>query len=530
MLQPDERTLLLDGLRPPVGMRLDYAVGTTFSLDLEALLMAPVTFALFDAQISEGNGGTDPLSIIEAVRRHASNIDLFCQAGQIHLPKEYRPITAYLEQSVHACTAGLPYRIFHPKVWMLRFRSDVDVAYRLLVLSRNLTFSRSWDTIVRLEGELAEPDPRNEPLASFIRSLPSLRVDRTDQLDRVGELAHEIRSVRWTLPDNFDDYRFLAFGIDAEPGPTLPEYERILVMAPFASSPRLADLAAAGRRHVLVSRAATLDHVDSDTLALYSAIYCLSPIAAGTEDEESLPISEELAEGPGHDLAGLHAKLYIAELGSRATVVTGSPNATDAAFAGNTEFAVALSGHKHSVGINRLLTDDGQDTLTAMLEPYGRGSPAVELGEAEKAALRLEELGRALSAIGFIITVAAQDGDVFRLDLRSDRRVPNLGDATLRVWPVSRPAAAADLPAEMPVEAEFTGLSLQAITSFLCLELTQPWGAEHLVSRVVINARLTGAPDDRYQRILTAALRSKGGSAILFESVICVSCVIQLKI
>ena len=79
MLQPDERALLIDALRPPAGMRLDYAAGTTFSLDLEALLIAPVTFALFDARVAEGEGGTDPRSILEAVRRHAANIDLFCQ-------------------------------------------------------------------------------------------------------------------------------------------------------------------------------------------------------------------------------------------------------------------------------------------------------------------------------------------------------------------------------------------------------------------------------------------------------------------
>ena len=60
------------------------------------------------------------------------------------------------------------------------------------------------------------------------------------------------------------------------------------------------------------------------------------------------------------------------------------------------------------------------------------------------------------------------------------------------------------------MHATFTGLSLPAITSFLCLELSQVVDGEELTSRVVVNARLTGAPDDRFQRILTAALKSKG--------------------
>ncbi len=88
MLEPDRRLLLLDALRPPPGMSLEAAVGTTFSVDLEALLLAPIAFALFDARLAETGDPerTDPLAVMEAVRRHASRIDMFCQAGQIKMP------------------------------------------------------------------------------------------------------------------------------------------------------------------------------------------------------------------------------------------------------------------------------------------------------------------------------------------------------------------------------------------------------------------------------------------------------------
>jgi hypothetical protein len=103
MLEPDRRHLLLDALRPPPGTTLDAAVGTTFSLDLEALLLAPIAFALFDARVAEAGdpSRTDPLAVMEAVRRHASRIDLFCQAGQISIPPRDRPVLALLEESVH---------------------------------------------------------------------------------------------------------------------------------------------------------------------------------------------------------------------------------------------------------------------------------------------------------------------------------------------------------------------------------------------------------------------------------------------
>src|SRR5438034_8824379 len=101
MLEPEVRQLLLDALRPPAGYELDQAVGTTYSLDLMSLLAAPLGFALFDREAADGRLIADPISLIEAVRRSADRIDIFCQAGQIAVPSEHRAIMTYLESSIH---------------------------------------------------------------------------------------------------------------------------------------------------------------------------------------------------------------------------------------------------------------------------------------------------------------------------------------------------------------------------------------------------------------------------------------------
>ena len=47
--------------------------------------------------------------------------------------------------------------VFHPKFWLLRYLpqdSGGPARYRLLVLSRNLTYDRSWDTMLRLDASL----------------------------------------------------------------------------------------------------------------------------------------------------------------------------------------------------------------------------------------------------------------------------------------------------------------------------------------------------------------------------------------
>ena len=48
MLEPRDRLLLLEALRPPEGFRFDQGLGTTYTLDLLALLTAPLAFTWFE--------------------------------------------------------------------------------------------------------------------------------------------------------------------------------------------------------------------------------------------------------------------------------------------------------------------------------------------------------------------------------------------------------------------------------------------------------------------------------------------------
>ncbi len=176
MLEPRARRLLLDALRPPDGYALGHAVGTTYSLDLLALLVAPLAFSMFEVDDDEGRA--DPLALFAALRRHAGRVTLFCEAGRIAVPARSQPLFGYLEEAVYEATAPASDRAFHPKVWVLRFVADNGpVKYRVLCLSRNLTFDRSWDTALALDGELTDRKTGialNRPLSDFIAALPSL--------------------------------------------------------------------------------------------------------------------------------------------------------------------------------------------------------------------------------------------------------------------------------------------------------------------------------------------------------------------
>ena len=245
-VRPQDRKLLFDLLRPPPGYRLDTVIGTTYSLDLLALLVTPLAFTLFDWEAKDGRITTSPYALLESLRRYADQTHIFCQAGQIHVPKKNRRLFSYLERSVLEVTPANPNGVFHPKLWLLRFQpaerassADWPIVYRLLCPSRNITFDRSWDTMLALEGEL-HPRGRRleemEPLCGFIARLPEYAVRTVPE--RVGSdvnrIAEELHRVTFELPQGFDELRFWPLGMAAHAVWPFPEeMDYIMIISPF---------------------------------------------------------------------------------------------------------------------------------------------------------------------------------------------------------------------------------------------------------------------------------------------------------
>lgn len=196
MLAPETRVLLADALRPPDGYRIDVAVGTTYSLNLTALLLAPLSFAFVEQ--GAGVGVVDPAALLAAVRRYSERTTVFCQAGAIGVPPAYRRVLTFAEGSVHEVAAPQEGRLFHPKVWALRFVAADDVRHRLVVLSRNLTLDRSWDTALVLDEDGDGPVVDPGPAADFVAALPglALRPVPEDRQRQVASLAESLRTAR----------------------------------------------------------------------------------------------------------------------------------------------------------------------------------------------------------------------------------------------------------------------------------------------------------------------------------------------
>ena len=394
MFEPGQRRLFHDTLRPPEGYRFDCAVGTTFTLDLLALLSVPLAFTFRDPEDGEGQLASDPLALLECARRHASRTVLFCHGGQTSVPRPGQPALAFLEQSV--VTALPPSRngaqgVFHPKIWALRYQAEgMPTRYRLVCQSRNLTFDRSWDASLALDGELAERQrgfSLNGPLAEFVRALPGLACQpiSNDQQAIVDQVADELRRVAWTSPDGLKLRRFLPFGVRRH-NPVFPDLEHrpILMISPFLGDDLLRSVAEPRPNAALVSRREELVTTKAETVGKFDRVYAFR----GGLDLEPEDADTDLAP-----LAGLHAKVYVIDDGWDARVIVGSANATRAALGDppmNVEFMVELVGRKNVFGIEKLLDPDGggdEGAFVSLIEPFDKAQAGTVEEDASERAL-----------------------------------------------------------------------------------------------------------------------------------------------
>ena len=269
MLGPDVRHLLTDALKPPAGTALDVAVATTYSLDLNSLLLAPLMLAAHDAANVDGTHTPDPIALLESVKRYADRTTVFCQAGAIHVPSSYQRLVAFAEGMAVEVTAPAPGRLFHPKIWILRFTDESGTfRHRFLCLSRNLTTDRSWDTVLRLD-EMTTPSgasPDAAPLADFLKDLPRLttRPLAKARRDDVASLARSVRKAQFALPSGFGAAEFWPLGTASGRGWPFPDKaSRFAAITPFLDAGFLTSMPASRQTGRIVSRPETFGRVGS---------------------------------------------------------------------------------------------------------------------------------------------------------------------------------------------------------------------------------------------------------------------------
>ncbi len=434
MLRPDKNRLDYgEQLIAPKGYELTHAIATTYSLDLNTLLTVPI--AMCFGHTLEGSVEHMRIALLEALGSLDDKLTVFYQQGNIKVPDKYNSLFGLLEKSLvpvipNAGDENSAFSSFHPKVWLLRFESpDVEknIKYRLIVLSRNLTFDRSWDLSAVINGESrGKRKPTNWSLIHFFDELYDSSADQafSDVIDH-----DELVRVLWKKPDNIDNIGFLSSifkGNERQKPITIPQdNQAMLAVSPFIRGGSKVDALdwlkgfAPDKQRYLFSRKEELDIAGEQALAGWNC-YAFNEHLVDAEENEEMEQSQFVE----NDL-NLHAKLLVVdESDTTSSWHLGSANTTQAAMGDesrpprNSEFMLRLSGARESIGIESLIQQWVNKEGTGLFVKH----EFTEMDDTQEEPLdrKLRLLEFRLIDTDWQLQVDSGDNDAFHLTLTSE--------------------------------------------------------------------------------------------------------------
>jgi HKD family nuclease len=498
-------------LIPPLGYELQRAIGTTYSLELEALMVLPV--ALFYAQTLEGKPNEIRYDMLEAITKASEKITVYYQNGQLKVPVKYHHLMAYWENGIEQVTMPNHVSSFHPKVWIVRYESkEKPPLYRILITSRNLTFARDWDVAFSTEGIVTDKEqPKNKPLIHFLKYL-SERGSRSIEPKFIEELA----TVKFDFPDKFNGFRFIPVGIpNSESGKPYINpltvgklvWDELLIISPFLDTPTIEKLLAATTNtpHLL----STKHELDSLPEELTEELEAWQ-FSKFVEEAENLP---ELAEeGEVSMTQNLHAKLFVAKVNDEVSWFLGSANATNPAQGRNVEFMVELYSNNLSGlkprDIVSALTDSSKADGFTLFTPYDI-TARISVEEQKRIDLEIRKIKYDLSRLKISGTAnKIEHGLAYNLIIEIDTHKITWPEAfTIKVKPLPEQQKAGVVVKAGAVNTigDFVNYVETLLSPFIEFEILHK---EILQSRFLLRMEIE-LPESRLHRIFTSIIDSR---------------------
>lgn len=338
-------------LQPEIGYEVEFAVSLTYSLDLEALLGVPISLGLLESM--DSNLKNVPMFLLEGIRKSSNKIAIFCNPGGIKLPQNIQSVYSLLENSVFEVKAN-EISNFHPKMWFIKYSDDDGNAYiKIIVLSRNLTFDRSWDVSFAFTGRIGRHRSRtkneNIPLRDMLEYVKVYA--NKEKKDKISELQENILDVKkFELEAPFESYEFIPIGIPGYFGKDLDMFDshrELLVVSPFLSDDIIERLAESSKytKKIITRRSS----ITKKTLDVFNnGVYAMKDIIVDGGDEESI---EEWQK------QDIHSKLYFESGYDGNFLYLGSANASHNAFYNNVEFLIKLKFKPRNMSYQRFIDD-----------------------------------------------------------------------------------------------------------------------------------------------------------------------------
>lgn len=361
-------------LQPPAGYEVSEAIGTTYSLDLDALVGMCIALGLsgsIDSKLMK-----NPVYLLEAFRKTAGKVTLFCEAGQIKVPSNLSSLCMLLEKMIFQVALKKSAKMnrapsFHPKFWLIKYANqNHDLLYRAVVLSRNLTFDRSWDVAAVLDGKPGGDNAEgSQPISDFLKYLSQYITgnDTNSKAKRksIMALSKELTSVSFELNNkSFRDFEFIPEGIKYDASNTFSikntrlftdTFHEVVIISPFLSTDVIRDFN--GRNTnienpscTLITRKAALDKLKPEHASRFKCYTLKDQIVDGEDiisDTDAIPSLKQ----------DLHAKVFLFRKYSESDLYLGSLNATHSAMNGNVEMTLRLGSTNRYLNASKLLDD-----------------------------------------------------------------------------------------------------------------------------------------------------------------------------
>jgi len=340
---------ILNVLRPPLGYITKYAIISTYSVDLVAVVAAML--ALADQDNDDGSGSK--VAFAQAFETQRSRFRVICQAGRIIMPNKTPEVLTLLDHFVREVQVDEQIASWHPKAALVRFTSaETDSAsltdeWHLWIGSRNLTRTTSWEAGIVLIGSTNSP-------GTTIPGIPQLGIRLAHYADlqdiEIDELIDSLQVMQWRAPAGVKVHRIDLFDAhERREWPEAPQgLKALTVISPFLDGEAVRRLGQWGDGRTnrrLLSTLTELVSLHSRQRRLFEGFSELLTM----EEPDSLDVNAD--SGPSTDeldsadealpTRGLHAKLILAETSSRQILFLGSANASRRGLSGGNAEVIA---------------------------------------------------------------------------------------------------------------------------------------------------------------------------------------------
>lgn len=398
-------------LMPPAGYKFEKAVGTTYSLNLETLTAISISLGLVEDTDSELI--RNPISMLLALQKVSDKITLFCEAGQIKRPSKPNALCSLLERMV--VTVKLPfdrkinrYPSFHPKMWLVEYKNkEGDLKYRLVVMSRNMTFDHNWDVACALDGYISEnEDSDSDNIALFLdflkRQIDNKSSVSSNHIRDIDYFIKALETIKFECDERFSTFSFLPLGIgemsyDMNSDELFTErFDDLIVMSPFISGSVIqgfnsSSMADAGASRILITRKAELSSIADGQASNFDVYVMKDDIVDGESvisDGENIEVDQDddnttdanVDEVSSDEVyrQDIHAKLYLRRVGRSVDLYLGSMNASYAALHSNVETVLYLNTSTKYYDTEKFLNDIMGEDRESKRNPFELVVPKLE--------------------------------------------------------------------------------------------------------------------------------------------------------